>query len=215
MDRPRLVIVIPAHNEAVAIGKVISGARQFGTVVVVDDASTDQTAATALEQGADVVRLGVNEGYDGALEAGVRRAKALNCAVFITMDADGQHNPDSIPEFLKLVEGGADVVVGERDRFQRFGEWLFAVFGRRLWGIKDPLCGMKCYRMSAYDDLGHFDSYGSIGTELSIHAARRGRRIANVSVMTRPRIGQSRFGAGWRANRRILRALVKGVLSGA
>ena len=204
--------MIPAFNEAAAIGRVVEGARGFGTVVVVDDASTDATAAVASAHGADVVRLAGNSGYDGALQAGVERAHALKAGCFLTMDADGQHDPDLIPMFLERVNAGADVVVGIRDRFQRFSEWLFSVAGRALWGIADPLCGMKCYRMRVYEDLGHFDAYRSIGTELAIFAARNGRRIENISIHTMPRRGPSRFGAGWRANRRILRALVYGLV---
>jgi glycosyltransferase involved in cell wall biosynthesis len=211
LDRSRVAVVIPAFNEAGAIARVVEGARAFGTVVVVDDASTDATAAVAAESGADVVRQGENGGYDRALDAGARRAKALGCSIFLTMDADGQHDPDLIPLFLERMRDGADVVIGVRDRFQRFGEWTFALFGRWLWGIRDPMCGMKCYRMSVYNELGHFDSYGSIGTELAIYAARSGRPLANTPIKTRPRSGASRFGAGWRANKRILRALVLGV----
>jgi glycosyltransferase involved in cell wall biosynthesis len=207
MDRPRVGIVIPAFNEARAIGSVVAGARRFGTVIVVDDASSDATAEAAAGQGADVVRLPRNGGYDRALEAGAARAKALDMECFLTMDADGQHDPESIGVFLERIQAGADVVVGVRDTFQRIGERVFALVGRLLWRIHDPLCGMKCYRMSTYDALGHFDSYGSVGTELAIHAARTGRTVVNVPIVTRARSGASRFGAGWRANRRILGSL--------
>jgi hypothetical protein len=131
------------------------------------------------------------------------------------MDADGQHDPDLIPLFLDRLNGGADVVVGIRDRFQRISEWIFSLAGHALWGIADPLCGMKCYRMHVYEDLGHFDAYRSIGTELAIFAARNGRRIENIPIRTLRRRGSSRFGAGWRANRRILRALVCGLTARA
>lgn len=211
MDRSRLAIVIPAFNEAAAIGSVVAAACPFGTVIVVDDASRDETASVAASQGAEVVRMAMNGGYDRALQAGAERAKALGCEYFLTMDADGQHDPNLVALFVERIQAGADVVVGTRDRFQRVSEWLFAVLGRRLWRIEDPLCGMKCYRMSVFDELGHFDSYGSIGTELAIHAARAGHRVVNVPIRTRPRQGVSRFGAGWRANRRILRALLLGI----
>jgi glycosyltransferase involved in cell wall biosynthesis len=207
VDRLRLGIVIPAFNEARAIVAVVKAASAFGTVIVVDDASSDSTAEVAAAHGALVVRQATNGGYDRALQAGAERARALGCECFITMDADGQHDPSRIEIFMQQIRSGADVVVGVRDRFQRFSEWLFAVVGRHLWRIEDPLCGMKCYRMAVYDALGHFDSYQSIGTELAIYAARSGRTIRNVPILTRPRHGASRFGSGWRANMRILRAL--------
>ena len=207
-----LAIVIPAHNEAGAIARVVEGASANGQVIVVDDASSDATAGIAVAAGADVVRLAENHGYDGALEAGFARAKALGCTRVITIDADGQHDPALSPLFVAQLDAGADVVVGHRDRFQRFGEWAFALVGRVLWRIDDPLSGIKAYRMSVYDALGHFDSYRSIGTELAIFAARRGVRVVNVPLRTLAREGESRFGGGWRANARLLRALVLGIV---
>lgn len=179
-------------------------------MIVVDDASTDGTAEISAIQGADVIRQLRNEGYDAALSAGAARAKALGCDAFITMDADGQHDPASLECFIDRLRAGASVVVGTRDKLQRVGEWVFAMVGSWRWRIHDPLCGMKGYRMTVYDDLGHFDSYQSIGTELALHAASRGLVIDNVPIRTRPRTGSSRFGACWPANMRILRALLIG-----
>lgn len=207
-----LSIVIPAHNEAAAIARVVAGAREHGHVIVVDDASTDDTAHIAAAAGADIVRLDTNRGYDGALEAGIARAQSLGCKRFVTMDADGQHDAALIAQFDEALNAGADVVVGHRDRFQRAGERVFALAGSLLWGIDDPLCGLKGYHMSVYDGLGHFDSYQSIGTELAIYAARRGYNVVNLRIAVRPRDGASRFGVGWRANARLLRALALGAM---
>ena len=207
-----LSIVIPAHNESAAIAQVVSAARAHGHVIVVDDASTDDTAHVAAAAGADIVRLEENRGYDGALEAGIARAHSLGCTHFVTMDADGQHDPAMIAVFAEKLDAGADVVVGHRDRFARVGEAVFALAGSLLWAIDDPLCGLKGYQMSVYDGLGHFDSYKSIGTELAIYAARRGYNVVNVPITIRARAGASRFGIGWRANARLLRALALGAM---
>ena len=75
-----------------------------------------------------------------------------------------------------------------------------------LWGIDDPLCGMKGYRMDVYRKLGHFDSYGSIGTELAIYGVRSGYSFVQVPVATRDRTGESRFGRAIKGNYLILRA---------
>ncbi len=209
---PPLSIVIPAHNEAAAIARVVVGARAHGHVIVVDDASGDDTAHIASAAGADIVQLTTNRGYDGALEAGIARARALGCERFVTMDGDGQHDVAFIPVLDEKLAAGADVVVGHRDSYERVGEVVFALAGSVLWGIDDPLCGLKGYRMSVYDALGHFDSYKSIGTELAIFAARRGYNVVNVRIAVQPRDGVSRFGSGWRANARLVRALALGAL---
>lgn len=208
MARSGVAIIIPALNEAQSIAKVVAGASRFGAVIVVDDGSSDATGAVAAAAGADVVRHDINRGYDRALNSGFARAAALGCDAAVTLDADGQHDPQLLQQFIAALERDADVVVGVRDRFQRFAERLFARVAFARWGIRDPLCGMKAYRMEIYRELGHFDSYGSIGTELAIYAAVRGRRIVEIPIRTRDRIGASRFGRRLLGNWRILRALL-------
>ncbi len=210
MGRSRLALVIPAFNEAATVGPVVRGAALHGTVVVVDDASNDRTGALAQQAGADVVRHGQNRGYDGALESGFRRAAELGCEFVVTLDADGQHNTELIAHFAAALERGADLVLGVRDRRQRFAEHIFAWFTRARFGIHDPLCGMKGYRLALYKALGHFDSYGSIGTELALFAVRNGARFAQIPVATRPRADAPRFDWLLRANQRILRSLLLG-----
>ena len=101
------------------------------------------------------------------------------------MDADGQHCSETITAIVDALKSGADVVLGVRHTRPRFAEHLFA-FGTNLrWQIRDPLCGMKGYRVTVYNQLGHFDSYNSIGTELALYAARGKLSIAQVPVNAR------------------------------
>lgn len=204
----QLAIVIPALNESASIAKVITAVNGYGTPVVVDDGSSDDTAAIARACGAQVVSHGLNRGYDAALDSGFRRAFELGFQYVITMDADGQHTPDLIQDIMRELELGADVVVGVRDKKQRFAEHVFALVARALWKIQDPLCGMKGYRMTVYAKRGHFDSFGSIGTELALFAVRNHYQIAQLSIKTRERDGEPRFGKAVSANFRIFRALL-------
>lgn len=207
MERHRIGIVIPALNEATTISVVVSGACQYGVPIVVDDGSGDETGDLAKAASASVVRHDINLGYDQALNSGFARASELGCEYVVTMDADGQHNPTILSSFIQALEAGADVVVGIRDRRQRLTEHVFAWVSAAKWGIHDPLCGMKAYRIGVYKELGHFDSYVSIGTELAIFAAKRGKKIVQVPVKTRERNDEPRFGRRYSANRRILHAL--------
>lgn len=211
MDRSRIAIVIPALNEARTVAQVVAAVLPFGSPVVVDDGSTDATGTLAEQAGAHVVRLPVNRGYDGALNAGFSWAATQGFIYLVTVDADGQHDPPLIARFVSALDEGADVVVGIRDRRQRFGEHVFAWVGKRLWAVNDPLCGMKAYRMSVYTQRRWFDSYGSIGTELCLYAACNGMWLEQVAVRTLDRADQPRFDRRWSANRRILRALVVGL----
>jgi glycosyltransferase involved in cell wall biosynthesis len=208
MARLRIGIVVPALNEERSIADVVRGARQFGTVIVVDDGSIDGTNAKAVAAGAEVVRHESNQGYDAALNSGFARAADIGCEAVVTLDADGQHDPLLLRQFIDALDRNATVVFGVRDRFQRFAERMFAWVARLRWNIRDPLCGMKAYRMEIYRELGHFDSYKSIGTELAIFAAGRGCQIVEIPVRTRNRIGAPRFGRIIDGNWRILRSLL-------
>jgi len=207
MERHRVGIVIPALNEAKTIVSVVSGVSQYGIPIVVDDGSRDGTGEIAITAGATVVRHNNNRGYDQAISTGFVCADKLGCEYVVTLDADGQHTTDILKSFIHELDSGADIVVGIRDRHQRLAEYIFAWVATKKWGIRDPLCGMKGYRVSIFKELGYFDSYNSIGTELVIFAAKSSKRIAQIAIKTNERIDAPRFGRRLSTNMRILRAL--------
>lgn len=206
-----IAVVIPAFNEAHGIAEVVAGVISFGMPIVVDDGSEDETALLAEKAGATVVKHAANRGYDAALASGLFKAIELGFEYAVTLDADGQHVPQAIHSFKVELDDGADLVVGERDYHQRFAESVFSAVGKLLWKLRDPLCGMKGYKLSHLSKLGHFDSYNSIGTEFSLRCARASLDVRNVPIPTRSRSGRSRFGSGLRPNVKILRALVIGL----
>ena len=212
MDRSRVAIVIPALNEASTIGRVVHLAGVHGVPWVVDDGSVDATAQIAREAGAFVVSHSQPQGYDQALNSGFAAAYSKGCDVFVTLDADGQHDPELLPHILRLLEEGADVVIGVRSHFARLAEHIFAYLSRIRYGISDPLCGLKAYRASVYVARGHFDRYGSIGTELALFAAARGMNVEQVKFDVKDRADTPRFGRIWSANLRILRALALSIV---
>jgi len=208
MDKYRVGIVIPALNEASTIAGIVKSVGKYGVPIVVDDGSTDNTTELALQSGAKVVVHKINMGYDAALNSGFKKAAKLGAQIIITVDGDGQHDPSLIQRFIDVIDSGADIVVGIRSQRQRFAEHLFAWYANFRFGLKDPLCGMKAYRTAVYRALGHFDVYGSIGTELTIFAAKKGYRVGQIAFEVRERSGQSRFGQMLLGNYKIIRAMV-------
>ena len=208
MGKYKIAIIIPAFNEEVTIFHVVQSVRGYGEVIVVNDASTDETGKIAEKAGATLVNHKKNKGYDGALNSGFVKAGELNCDVVITFDADGQHNQRFIKEYIDLLGQGFQVVVGIRGRFQRVSEYIFSWVSIWKWGIKDPLCGMKAYRIDVFNQLGYFDSYSSIGTELAIYAAaHQNIKIAQHPIKIKGRQDKPRFGNMFSANINILRSL--------
>jgi glycosyltransferase involved in cell wall biosynthesis len=114
-----IVALIPAYQEATRLGPVVEATLRHLPVVVVDDGSTDDTAAVAEAAGATVLRQVPNQGKGAALRMGFRHALEAGCQAVVTLDADGQHDPAEIPAFLAAWEAsGAPLVVGCRT----FGE---------------------------------------------------------------------------------------------
>lgn len=111
-----VVALVPGYQEGPRIAAVVAGAARHLPVIVIDDGSTDDTAAQAESVGARVIRQVPNQGKGAALRAGFRRALDEGADAVVTLDADGQHDPAEIPAFVEAHQGGhRELVVGRRD----------------------------------------------------------------------------------------------------
>ena len=140
-----ICIIIPAYNEEMSIGKVISKSKKYGDVVVINDGSKDQTKKIAKNYGATVLDNIFNEGYDISILKGIKFALKKKYNYILTIDADGQHPTNKIKKFLYFINKDYDLVIGNRKKFPRFSEKLFNFYTNRVYSIPDTLCGMKCY----------------------------------------------------------------------
>lgn len=152
----RTLILIPAFNEVESIAFVIQELREtMGEVdiLVVDDASTDSTAGSARDAGAQVLELPHHLGLGGAVQAGYRLAFELGYDYVVRMDGDGQMDPRAIPQILeKLQTAGVQMVIGSRylDGGEPYTSWTRGV-GIRFFrmvlrpilgkGVRDPTSG--------------------------------------------------------------------------
>ncbi len=113
---PRLIALIPAHDEAPRIVPVIHGALTHLPVLVVDDGSTDSTAVEAAAAGATVLSQHPNQGKGAALRAGFARALTDGALAVVTLDADGQHDPAELPRFIEAEAAQpCELIIGRRD----------------------------------------------------------------------------------------------------
>lgn len=131
-----VVIVIPALNEVATIGMLVAAAKQFGSVIVVDDGSTDGTGRLAWAAGADVIRHATREGIGSSIRDGWRAALKCGAGRVVVMDAGGSH---AAPEMPMLLREEADLVIGSR--FVSQGLYLGGSWQRRL-GTR--LAGIAC-----------------------------------------------------------------------
>ncbi|GAA2367265.1 glycosyltransferase family 2 protein [Nonomuraea africana] len=146
----RVLIIIPALNEALSITKVLDELRTTcpeHDVLVVDDGSSDATGAVAAAAGAAVLRLPYNLGVGGAMRAGYRYARERGYTVAVQVDADGQHDTAYVPALIELLER-ADVAIGAR--FAGTGTYSSAGLPRRvaMWLLAKVLSVLAGTRMT-------------------------------------------------------------------
>ncbi len=113
----KIVIIIPAYNEEENIQAMVASCREVGfhNILVVDDGSTDHTAARAREAGAMVVSHIINRGVGAATQTGLEAAKLLHADIVVTIDADSQHKPQDIKKLIDaLTEKNSDIAIGSR-----------------------------------------------------------------------------------------------------
>jgi glycosyltransferase involved in cell wall biosynthesis len=173
--------VIPAYNEKGRIARVVAETGPFvDEIIVVDDGSTDGTAEVAQESGARVVRLD-HGGYLQAIRAGFAAAAG---DLVVTLDADGEHDPQDIPRLLEpLLEDRADLVLGRRPRIDRPSERLISWLVRRRLPVSDSGTGFRALRHNLARRLT-FPGTCICGTSV-LEAHALGARISEVPISLR------------------------------
>lgn len=159
-----LQVIIPAYNEEKTIKEVILGIKKHtDNVIIVDDCSKDKTAQIAIENGATAYRLIINREQGGAISTGIKAALISGADIIVTLDADGQHDPDEIPRIIKpIIDGKADAVIGSRflirqpmPLFRRMGGIFFNFAMFLFFGVRstDSQSGMRAFSRKVAQSL--------------------------------------------------------------
>ena len=191
-----IVAAIPAYNEEKTIAKVVVRARKHvDRVVVVDDGSRDDTALIAEGLGAVVVRHERNLGYGAAIRSCFSAARELKADVLVTLDGDGQHDPNQIPSVTEPVtEGLADIVVGsrflsERDkadspRYRQAGIRALTRLTETAshTQLTDAQSGFRAYSRRALEEITPTEQGMGASVEILMKAAEHDLRISEVAA---------------------------------
>jgi glycosyltransferase involved in cell wall biosynthesis len=196
----KLSLIMPARNEAAALDLLLAENRSLlpeAELIVVDDGSTDNTAAIAAQHGARVISHPYPKGNGAAVKTGARAATG---EILVFMDADGQHRPEDIPRLLAKLEEGYDMAVGARGMqdhagvHRGFANAVFNWFASWMVNhrVEDLTSGFRAVRAERFRRFIYLlpNSF-SYPTTCTMSFFRAGFSVAYVPVSMPPRIGQS------------------------
>jgi len=188
----RIAALIPAYNEELTIGTIILLCREYvDEVIVVDDGSTDRTAKVAEVAGARVIRHEKNRGKGAALKTGF---KATDADIIVTLDGDGQHNPNEIPKLVQpIIDGMADIVNGSRylsgsDKntpfYRRVGQKILDKATNILTrlDITDTQSGFRAFSKDTIPYFNFKEDGFAIESEMLSYAAESNLRIVEIEI---------------------------------
>lgn len=188
------IVCIPAYNEEKTIGNIVKDCLKYADkVIVCDDGSTDNTAEVARKNGAHIIRHEKNLGYGAAIISLFDQTRKENADMMVTLDGDGQHNPQQIPLLVNaLTENNVDVVIGSR-----FLNNKSTAPGYRKAGIKiitsasnyatdfkvsDSQSGFRAYSKNAIDAIHPTEQGMAVSTEILLKASNKGFSVAEVPI---------------------------------
>ena len=198
--RAALSIILPARNEAGAVGATVAGIRARypeAEIIVVNDGSSDTTAQVAAQAGARVISKPYGMGNGAAVKTG---ARAAGGDVLVFMDADGQHDPADIPRLLAKLDAGYDMVVGARDGgsqasvgrgvanglYNRLASWMTGHV------VADLTSGFRAARADKFREFIHLLPNGfSYPTTSTMAFFRSAYPVAYVPITAARRVGKS------------------------
>ena len=188
------IVCIPAYNEEVKINDVVKKALLYvDKVVVCDDGSSDNTATVAKKAGAVVVSHKTNQGYGAAISTLFDYCRKNNVEIMVTLDGDGQHNPDQIPDLISvIIKHNVDVVIGSRSlkddknlpSYRKTGIKIITSTINSATNLKvtDSQSGFRAYSKTAIDVIRPTESGMSVSTEILLKISNNGLSMAEVPI---------------------------------
>jgi len=191
----KTLVCIPAFNEARSIAEVIRKSRKYADdIIVYDDGSTDNTYQVATSAGAIVIRNPQNKGYGVAIRSLFQAAKEKDADIMVTLDSDGQHNPDQIPEIIEALKHGFDIVIGSRflsnsdkqkvPKYRTLGIKTITKLTQAASynGITDSQSGFRAYNRNALSKINLFEDGMAVSTEILLRAKEKKLLATEVPI---------------------------------
>ena len=194
-SRGKIIAAIPAFNEEKYIGTIVLKTKQYtDETIVADDGSSDQTANIARLAGATVIQHEKNKGYGATIKTLLAEALKRGADTLVLLDGDYQHNPDEIPDMIKPISEGFDLVIGSRQQqkhnipgYRRIGQKVIGRFSKTLSGtaLTDSESGFRAFSRKALESLDLKENGMAISAETISRATEKGLKITERPISIR------------------------------
>ena len=197
LEKNKIIILIPSHNEIRTLKKICLEIKKLRLkLLVIDDASNDGTLLWLKKKKINYIKNKKNIGYESSIIAGINYIiKNFDLKYLITFDADGEHQTKDLIRVIKsLKHKNVDMVIGNRNKFNRLSEHILSFLFSLKFGVKDPLSGFKAYSVHKLKKIKNKIDSKFYLVDIILLFKAKNFFIKNVSIRSRKRTDKSRVG---------------------
>lgn len=207
MEKYNIIILIPARNEFRTLNKILRTLinKNF-QIILIDDASSDETLKIKNKKNLTVIRNKKKFGYENSIIKGFKYIKKLKkFSHIVTFDADGEHKVSDLKKFNKFVN--YDLVIGKRNKMNRFLEKIISYLFFRKYKLLDPLSGLKMYSIKSLYNLNFSKELFLVDLSAKIIINEKLNSI-NTKINTKKRKDEPRIGNSFYVNFKLIKILI-------
>lgn len=215
MPKHDIVILIPCFNEEKTILHASKIAKNFADVLVADDSSTDNTKEILIKNKIKFFSNHTNQGYEKNLINGFKYifSNFKKKKYILTFDADGEFQAGGISKLISLIkEKKFDVIIGQRSKFNRFSEIILNYFFFKKYKIKDPISGLKIYKVEFLKKIIKNLSFSMFLVDIVCLSKKMNLKVKNTEVLVKKRLDKSRVGNYLISNLKILKIIFQVII---
>lgn len=216
MQKSEVVIIIPCFNEGKTIYSIYKKTSRYGRVLVIDDNSSDNTNKVIHKKKIKFLKNNKNIGYEASIIKGIKYVikKYKKTKYIVTMDADGELLPKYIPAMLKnLIKKDLDIIIGRRDKMNRFSESCLKLIFNFKFNILDPISGLKVYKLNILKKIINKISNKLFLVDILIISYYYRFRIGSYITKVKKRKGHAKVGNTFLVNMKIFKIILKTALA--
>ena len=207
----KLAIVVPCYNEISTIVETYRKVKQFGIPIIVDDCSNDGTKEKLKSEKIDFISNELKSGYEITIKNGFNYIfKNFNEIEYVaTIDADLELPAEYLSKLYdKAVKEDLDIVIGSRNKLNRFTELILKILFNLKFNIKDPISGLKIYKIKKLKDIFDKASNELFLVDILIYSFYKKLKIGSENITTKKRAGKPRVGTSLLVNFKIINIIL-------